>query len=325
MSAGPADGGGGEAKSPLHKPVLLASFLAAVGPKPGQRWIDGTFGRGGHTSALLEAGAEVLGLDRDEAAVQAAEEVRQRWPERFSWMRRNFAEMEVSARDSGWGGGVDGVLLDLGVSSPQLDVAERGFSFRLEGPLDMRMDRREGVTAAQLVNELPETDLANMIYEYGDERQSRRIARALVARRARRPFVSTLDFAEAVASAVGRPRAGGLHPATKVFQALRIAVNHEREALLAVLPQALRILKPQGALAVISFHSGEDRQVKSFMRQHANEWLDTPEHPQSFRNPEHYFSDVRRYLPTDGEMAENPRARSARLRVAWRNEVPYAN
>lgn len=289
------------------------------------RWIDGTFGRGGHTGALLEAGAEVLGLDRDETAVLAAEETAKRWPERFQWMRRNFAELETSARDAGWGAGVDGVLLDLGVSSPQFDVAERGFSFRLDGPLDMRMDRREGVTAAQLVNELPEVELANLFYEYGDERQSRRIARAVVARRERRPFVSTLDFAEAVAGSVGRSRTGGLHPATKVFQALRIAVNHEREALLAVLPQALRILKPQGLMAVISFHSGEDRVVKEFMRKHGAEWLDTPEHPQSFRNPEHYFSDVKRYMPTDDEMAENPRSRSARLRVARRNEVPYAN
>lgn len=310
---------------PLHQPVLLKDFLTAVGPKAEQRWVDGTFGRGGHTGALLEAGAEVLGLDRDEAAALAAEEVGKRWPDRFRWMRRNFAELEISCRDTGWGDGVDGVLLDLGVSSPQLDVAERGFSFRMDGPLDMRMDRREGVTAAQLVNELPEGELANVFYEYGDERQSRRIARAITARRERRPFVSTLDFAEAVAGAVGRARAGRVHPATKVFQALRIAVNHEREALLAVLPQALKMLKPGGALAVISFHSGEDRVVKDFMRRHGAEWLDTPDHPQSFRNADYYFSAVKRYMPSDEEMEQNPRARSARLRVAWRNEVPYAN
>ncbi len=306
----------------LHTPVLLAELLAAARPTPGQRWIDGTFGRGGHTRALLEAGAEVLGLDRDETAAEAAEAVKAAWPDRFRLMRRNFEELELCSREAGWEA-IDGVLLDLGVSSPQLDVAERGFSFRLDGPLDMRMDRREGVTAAQLVNERAEEELANIFYEFGDEKQSRRIARAITARRKQRPFVTTVDFAETVANTVGRPRASRIHPATKVFQALRIVVNHEWEALLAALPQATKMLKPGGTLAVISFHSGEDRRVKDFMRTHAAEWQDTPEHPQSFRNPAYYFSEVKRYLPSDGEMERNPRSRSARLRVARRNEVPY--
>lgn len=305
-----------------HKPVLLAEVLAAVKPMPGQRWVDGTFGRGGHTSALLEAGAEVLALDRDETAEEAARLVAEKWPDRFCWMQSNFMELEDCCREAGWEA-VDGILLDLGVSSPQFDVAERGFSFRFDGPLDMRMDRSEGQTAADMVNNLPEAELADLIYEYGDERQSRRIARALVARRERRPFVTTLDLAEAVAQCLGRGRTGGIHPATKVFQALRIAVNGEREALVAALPQAITMLKQGGALAVISFHSGEDRIVKDFMRHHTAEWLDTPEHPQSFENPDRYFSQMRRYLPSEEEMKENPRSRSARLRVAWRNEEAY--
>jgi 16S rRNA (cytosine1402-N4)-methyltransferase len=308
--------------APVHTPVLLEAFLSATRPGPGQRWIDGTFGRGGHTRALLAAGAEVLGLDRDEAAAEAAEAVGREWPGKFRWIRRNFAELEECGREAGWEE-IDGVLLDLGVSSPQLDTAERGFSFRLDGPLDMRMDRREGVTAAQLVNEATEEELAKIFYEYGDEKHGRRIARAITARRQRRPFVATQDFAEVVAGAVGRTRAKRIHPATAVFQALRIAVNREREALLAALPQATRIMKAEGTLAVISFHSGEDRVVKGYMREHAAQWLDTPEHPQSFRNPQCYFSRVERFLPTEEEMERNPRARSARLRVARRNEVPY--
>lgn len=307
----------------LHTPVLLEEFLAAAQPHAGQRWVDGTFGRGGHTRALLAAGAEVLGLDCDETAAEAAGQVAAQWPEKFRWMRANFSELEACCNEARWEG-IDGVLLDLGVSSPQLDRAERGFSFRLDGPLDMRMDRRKELTAARLVNEASEEELANIFYEHGGEKQSRRIARAITARRERRPFVSTVDLAETVAATVGRPRVGRIHPSTKVFQALRIAVNHEPEALVAALPQAVKLLKPQGILAVISFHSGEDRVVKDFLRQRASEWLDTPEHPQSFSNPQHYFSEVRRHLPSAEEMEKNPRARSARLRVARRNEVPYA-
>jgi 16S rRNA (cytosine1402-N4)-methyltransferase len=304
-----------------HVPVLLKPLLAAAKVQPGQRWIDGTFGRGGHTRALLERGAMVLGLDQDGDAAEAARLVKEKWPESFEWKQRNFKELKACSEEHGWDG-VEGVLLDLGVSSPQLAAAERGFSFRGEGPLDMRMDRRSGRTAADLVNELSEEELSKIFYEKGGERDSRRVARVVVARRQRAPFRTTTDLAGVVAEALPHRRAGGIHPATKVFQALRIAVNGEEEALLAALPQAVEIMRPAGVLAVISFHSGEDRAVKQYMRAHSSPWRDTPSRPNTLRNPAHYFDGMKRYLPTDEEMTTNPRARSARLRVAIRNEVP---
>jgi 16S rRNA (cytosine1402-N4)-methyltransferase len=219
---------------------------------------------------------------------------------------------------------IDGVLLDLGVSSPQLDRAERGFSFRAEGPLDMRMDRRAGPTAADLVNGLAEEELSKIFYEHGGERESRRIVRALAARRRVAPFRTTTDLAAVVAATLPHRRAGGLHPATKVFQALRIAVNREQEALLAALPQAVEIMNTGGILAVISFHSGEDRVVKQFMRERSSEWLDTPGRPNTLPNPRHQLREMKRYLPSEEEIAKNPRSRSARLRTAIRNEELFS-
>jgi 16S rRNA (cytosine1402-N4)-methyltransferase len=306
-----------------HQPVLLAEVLAAAGVEPGDRWIDGTFGRGGHTQALLERGASVLGLDQDDEAAEAARALEARWPESFKWKQRNFKDLKTCSTEHGWEK-VDGILLDLGVSSPQLDRAERGFSFRAEGPLDMRMDRRSGPTAADLVNELSEEELANLFYEHGGERESRRVARALVARRRVAPFRTTTDLAAVVAATLPHRRAGGLHPATKVFQALRIAVNREEEALLAALPQAVEIMNPGGVLAVISFHSGEDRAVKQFLRERSAEWLDTPGRPNTLPNPRRHLRDMKRYLPSEEEIAKNPRARSARLRTAVRNEEALA-
>ncbi len=303
-----------------HEPVLLAEVLAAAGVKPGDRWIDGTFGRGGHARALLEGGARVLGLDRDEGAEEAARALEARWPENFWWMRKNFEELKTCSREHGWEK-VDGVLLDLGVSSPQLETPERGFSFRSEGPLDMRMDRRSGPTAADLVNTWDERELTKIFYEYGGEREARRVARALGARRGRALFRTTTDLAEVVAAAIPLRRAGGIHPATKVFQALRIAVNREEEALLAALPQAVEIMATNGILAVISFHSGEDRLVKAFLRERSSPWLDTPSHPNTLPNPHCHLEGVRRYLPTEQELERNPRARSARLRTARRNAL----
>jgi len=287
------ESGGGEKGG--HIPVLLAEVLAAGRVRPGQRWIDGTFGRGGHTRALLEQGALVLGLDQDSAAEAAAGELEKRWPEHFRWKQRNFKDLRTCSR-------------------------EQGFSFRAEGPLDMRMNRDEGATAADLVNELAEDELSKIFYEYGGERESRRVARALAARRRRAPFRTTTDLAAVVAETLPHRRAGGIHPATQVFQALRIAVNHEQEALVAALPQALEIMKPEGVLAVISFHSGEDRVVKGFMRERSSPWLDTPGRPNTLPNPRHHLREVKRYLPSEEEIGKNPRARSARLRVGIRNE-----
>jgi len=299
--------------------VLLAEVLAAAQVKPGDRWIDGTFGRGGHTQALLERGANVLALDQDDEAAEAARALEARWPESFKWKQRNFKDLKTCSVEHGWAK-VDGVLLDLGVSSPQLEQAERGFSFRAEGPLDMRMDRRGGPTAADLVNGLSEGELSKLFYEHGGEREARRVARALAARRRAAPFRTTTDLAAVVAETLPHRRAGGLHPATKVFQALRIAVNREEEALLAALPQAVEIMKPGGVLAVISFHSGEDRAVKQFMRERSAEWIDTPGHPNTLPNPRRHLREVRRFLPSEEEIAKNPRARSARLRTAVRHE-----
>ncbi len=310
----------GEGNVPAgHVPVLLAEVLTAAKVQPGQRWIDGTFGRGGHSRALLERGALVLGLDQDEEAAEAARVLKARWPEQFWWKRRNFKELKTCGKEQGWDE-VDGVLLDLGVSSPQLETPERGFSFRTEGPLDMRMDRSSGPTAADLVNGFSESELTKLFYEQGGEREARRVVRALVARRRHASFRTTTDLAAVVAETLPHRRAGGIHPATKVFQALRIAVNGEQEALLAALPQAVEIMKPGAVLAVISFHSGEDRVVKQFLRERAAEWLDTPKHPNTVPNPNHHLSHVKRYLPGEEEIQNNPRARSARLRVAIRNE-----
>lgn len=312
-------GGNKAEETKEHVPVLLAEVLAAARVQPGQRWIDGTFGRGGHSRALLERGASVLGLDLDNEAEKAARALEAQWPETFKWKQRNFKELKTCAHEHGWNK-VQGVLLDLGVSSPQLDTAERGFSFRAEGFLDMRMNQRSGPTAADLVNEFSEEELSKLFYEHGGERESRRVARALVARRRRAPFRTTTELAAVVAETLPHRRAGGIHPATKVFQALRIAVNGEQEALVAALPQAIEIMEPEGVLAVISFHSGEDRVVKQFMREHSAEWLDTPRHPNTLRNPNWYLRDVKRYLPGEEEIEKNPRARSARLRVAIRNQ-----
>ncbi len=303
-----------------HIPVLLAEVLAAANVQPGQRWIDGTFGRGGHTRALLEKGAMVLGLDQDSEAAEAARALEARWPENFRWKQRNFRDLKTCCREQGWDTVDGGVLLDLGVSSPQLETPERGFSFRAEGPLDMRMDRSNGPTAADLVNELSEGDLTRLFYEQGGEREARRVVRVLAARRQRAPFRTTTDLASVVAAALPHRRAGGIHPATKVFQALRIAVNREEEALLAALPQAVEIMQPGAVLEVISFHSGEDRVVKHFLRERGSEWLETPRHPNTVPNPHCHLRNVKRYLPTEEEIQRNPRARSARLRVATRNE-----
>ncbi len=298
---------------------MLLAEVAAARVQPGQRWVDGTFGRGGHTRALLEKGALVLGLDQDDEAAEAARVLETRWPEHFWWKKRNFRELKTCCQEHGWDK-VDGVLLDLGVSSPQLETPERGFSFRADGPLDMRMDRSAGPTAADLVNELPEDELTQLFYEQGGEREAKRVVRALAARRRNAPFRTTTDLAAVVAETLPHRRAGGIHPATKVFQALRIAVNREEEALLAALPQAVEIMQPGAVLAVISFHSGEDRVVKQFLRARSSAWLDTPRHPNTVPNPNHHLRDVKRSLPTEEEIEKNPRARSARLRVAIRNE-----
>ncbi len=240
-----------------HVPVLLAEVLAALAPLEGARILDGTFGAGGYSRALLEAGASVIAIDRDPTVAPIAQRLQEEFPSRFSFVEGTFSELDELA-----GGPVDGVVLDIGVSSMQLDEAERGFSFMREGPLDMRMSA-EGESAADLVNTLEESELANLLYAFGEERKSRRIAHGIVAARARAPITTTTELARLIEKAIGR-KPGEAHPATRSFQALRIAVNGELDQLVEGLFAAERLLGEDGRLAVVTFHSLEDRIVKRF-------------------------------------------------------------
>ena len=296
---------------------MREEVLAALRPGPGGRYADGTVGGGGHAAAILAASSPtgwLFGCDRDGAALEAAGRTLAEFAGRFELRRGNFAGLP----DWVPAGGCDGVLLDLGVSSPQLDQAERGFSFQQDGPLDMRMDRGQGMTAADWVNEASESDLARVFWEWGGERDSRRFARAIVQDRAQRRFETTRQLAGLIERL--SPRQGRkAHPATRVFQALRIAVNDEMGSLSAGLAGALKILKPGGRLAVITFHSLEDRMVKEFGRAGARDYtcpdgVDVPELRRP-RTPELRLVSRKAILPGAAELAENPRSRSAQLRV----------
>jgi 16S rRNA (cytosine1402-N4)-methyltransferase len=302
-----------------HRPVLLAEAVAALRPRAGGRYLDGTFGGGGHAAALLAASApdgRVLALDRDPAAVARGQALAAASGGRLVVRQANFADLAAVATAEGVAP-LDGILLDLGVSSFQLDEAARGFSFQAEGPLDMRLDPTSGRPASALVNELPERELADLIFQYGEERASRRIARAIVQARARAPLRTTGDLARAIAAAVGRPP-GGLHPATRTFQALRIAVNDELGALERALAGALTVLAPGGRLVVISFHSLEDRIVKQFFRREATDCLCPPSLPVCQCGHRARLRIITKHPITPGpaEVAANPRSRSAKMRVA---------
>jgi 16S rRNA (cytosine1402-N4)-methyltransferase len=299
-----------------HKPVMMAEVLEALQPKPGGKYADGTLGGAGHAAAVLAASSptgQLSACDRDGVALEAAAQRLAEFVGRFELRRGNYAEL------SEWipAGSCDGVLLDLGVSSPQLDVAERGFSFQNDGPLDMRMDTRQPVTAATLLNTESAEEIARIFWEYGDERESRRFARAIVHDRELRPFTTTRQLAELIERL--SPRGGRkAHPATRVFQALRIAVNDEIGSLERGLDGALKILKPGGRLAVITFHSLEDRLVKLFGRARARDYTfagtDVPE-LRAPRAPEIRLVSRKAIMPSEAELAENPRSRSAQLRV----------
>jgi 16S rRNA (cytosine1402-N4)-methyltransferase len=282
--------------------------------------IDGTVGAGGHAEGILERSApdgELLGLDRDSVTLPLAQQLLARFGERAILRHGSFREITKHAAAIGWNQ-VDGVLLDLGVSSMQLDDAERGFSFRTQGPLDMRFDPEGGETAAELVNRLSEPELADLIARYGEEPQARRFARAIVGAR---PLESTTQLAEVIASA-RRGRRGRIHPATQTFQALRIAVNDELSALEQTLPQAVGLLKVGGRLAVIAFHSLEDRIVKRFMREESRDCICPPEQQTCTCGHKAQLRLIQRkpIRPSTLETQANPRARSARLRVAERLE-----
>lgn len=297
-----------------HVPVMPEEVVALLRPAPGMLFLDGTVGGGGHSERLLEAGAEVIGLDQDPDALAEAGTRLARFGTRARLVQSNFREAATALASTGETRGLAGILLDLGVSSHQLDCAARGFALMKDGPLDMRMGAT-GLTAADLVNTLPVTELAKIFRDYGDEPRAMQVAARIAAVRTEHAFRTTFDLAAAVSSVV--PRTSGRHPATRVFQALRIAVNDELGALRDALEALPDLLAPGARFAVITFHSLEDRIVKHFFRARSQEWIDRPEWPEPRRNPDRLFRLLTPH-PIDAgidEVQANPRARSAKLRV----------
>lgn len=300
-----------------HIPVLLPAILEAVAPVTGV-WLDGTFGAGGYTRGLLAAGAaRVIAVDRDPLAFKMARAWADEYGDRIQPQPGVFSRMDTYATD------LDGVVLDLGVSSMQLDHAERGFSFMRDGPLDMRMSQ-EGLSAADLVNSAPEENLAEILFHYGEERASRRIAKAIVKERTEEPITSTLRLAKIIEGCLPRAKPGQSHPATRSFQALRIAVNEEYKELYQGLMAAERALKPGGKLAVVTFHSVEDRMVKRFLTARAGAGGNANRYaPELERDAPAFSMKSRKAIAANAdEIAANPRSRSAKLRVAVRTDAP---
>ncbi len=303
-----------------HIPVLLDEVIAALAPQPGELFVDGTFGAGGYTKALLDTGAMVHAFDRDPTALEMAagwSELAEN-PPRLVLHRRPFADMADALAEQGIAQ-VQGVVLDIGVSSMQLDQAERGFSFASDGPLDMRMDP-DLPSAANFLNSADEGEIADVIYEYGEERQSRRIARAIVAAR---PLETTGQLARLVRKATGHKPHDKKDPATRTFQAIRIHVNGELDPLRRALAAAEKLLAPGGRLVVVSFHSLEDRIVKRFLRDASGQVGGGSRHlPLTELPPTTFDKPSRAVRAGDAELQRNPRARSAILRAATRNSAP---
>jgi len=309
-----------------HIPVLLAEVITALEPRDGGIYVDGTFGGGGYTKAILEhASCTVWGIDRDPQALARGNALVEKFPGRLNLLAGRFGDMADLLNSQGIAG-VDGVALDLGVSSMQIEDRTRGFSFLRDGPLDMRMEN-SGRSAADVVNDLSEKELSDIIFTYGEERHARRVAKAIVAARAERPISRTLRLADVIRAAVRRAN-DGIDPATRTFQALRIYVNDELGELQRGLLAAERLLKPGGRLAVVSFHSLEDRIVKTFLRTHSSSALKPSRHspavidPAAAARPTFHALARRSITPTPQETARNPRARSARLRTAERTAAP---
>jgi 16S rRNA (cytosine1402-N4)-methyltransferase len=301
-----------------HVPVLLSEVIDALQPRDGGRYLDGTFGGGGYTTGLLDrADCQVIAIDRDPDAVAAGQALAERYAPRLRLIEGRFGDM-VELLSAEGVDEVDGVTLDLGVSSMQFDRAERGFSFRASGPLDMRMEKR-GPSAADLVNEADEAELADIFWRYGEERRSRRVARAIVERRKEKRIEATGELAEIVRRAVGPSAKDESDPATRTFQALRIAVNDELGELERGLVAAESLLAAGARIAVVSFHSLEDRAVKEFVRARAGRAPSPSRHaPPAATTRAATLRDLTRrpVTPSEAEIAANPRARSARLRVA---------
>ena len=316
-SIGTESSGGAEGLPFYHAPVLLDQVLELLAAAPDKVILDGTLGGGGHAEAILKTGAQLIGLDQDAAALA---QCRQRFA-RFSPAPRlvesNFAALGPVLDEAGVHQ-VDGILLDLGVSSRQLEDGERGFSFMRDGPLDMRMDASNPVTAAELINSASGEELTQIFRTYGEEPAAHRVATAIVRQRALQRIERTVEFAAIVESVI--PRRGPRHPATRIFQALRMAVNAELASLQSALEASIAHLRPGGRLAVITFHSLEDRIVKRFFKETTAATIDRPEWPAARVNPRHFFNLITKpsLAPSETEMSVNPRARSARLRVAER-------
>jgi 16S rRNA (cytosine1402-N4)-methyltransferase len=309
-------------KTPPHTPVLLHEVLKELNPQTNQRFIDATVGAGGHAEAILKATAPngpVLALDADPTALDIARRRLAPYGSRILFVSANFDQVADIARSNDFLS-VQGILFDLGLSSMHLSAAERGFSFQSDGPLDMRFDPSGSTTAADLVNNLSQTELADVLYRFGEERSSRTIARAIVAAR---PLYTTRDLADVVARSVGKRRETRIHPATRTFQALRIAVNDELGVLRSTLPKATALLAPGGRLAVISFHSLEDRIVKEFFIRESKDCICPPDWPSCTCNHRATLHIITRkpITASDHEVSTNPRARSAKLRVAELIEV----
>jgi 16S rRNA (cytosine1402-N4)-methyltransferase len=299
----------------LHKPVLYKEIIHALQPKNRGRYIDGTLGAGGHARGILEACApdgRLLGLDVDLQALAIARETLAPYGKRAELAQASYTSLLEEMKHIGWDA-VDGIVLDLGISSMQLDEPARGFSFQQEAPLDMRFDTGHGMTAAELINSAPEHEIADILFRYGEEPQARRIARGIVRDR---PVMTTGQLAEIVKRA--SPRHSRMHPATRTFQALRIAVNDELGNLEKALPRAVQALRPGGRLAVISFHSLEDRMVKDYFRSESRDRINPPYEQIYEVESRARLNEVNRKPVTPGpeEIDENPRARSAKLRVA---------
>ena len=299
-----------------HRSVLYKEIIHALQPVNGGRYVDGTLGAGGHARGILEASApdgQLLGLDVDPQALAIARKTLAPYELRIHLAQASYASLSDQLAQLGWDS-VDGILLDLGASSMQFDTPERGFSFLQDAPLDMRFGPEAEQTADDLVNRLSERELADLIYQYGEERDSRKIARAIVKAR---PLHTTRELVSAIETVSPR-RGDRIHPATRTFQALRIAVNNELASIEAVLPQAVAALKPGGRLAVISFHSLEDRIVKDFFREQSRDYINPPYEQIYEVERNAVLKEVNRkpFMPSDHEIQNNPRARSAKLRIA---------
>jgi 16S rRNA (cytosine1402-N4)-methyltransferase len=306
--------------TPLHRPVLYQEIINALNPRSGGRYVDGTLGAGGHSYGILNASTpdgQLLGFDLDPQAISLAQETLSPFAGRFHLVHDSYLTLHQHMRSLGWQP-VDGIVLDFGVSSMQLDQPQRGFSFLREGPLDMRFDPTRGVSAAEFLENISEAELAEILWRYGEEPKSRRLAAAILARR---PITTTTQLAAIIEETIGRPLTRGrthIHPATRSFQALRIAVNEELRAVETIIPLAIEALAPGGTLAVISFHSLEDRIVKNSFRRESTDCICPPEQPvctcdhtASIR-----LTPRKAVMASEQEVAQNPRSRSAKLRIA---------